>query len=78
MPRTQTGEETFRAVINRKGVRADDLDYSWDVHYGPYEAKGTAKGVLTKELKWAKRYADEDMEITGWVERAVTNWEKIA
>lgn len=79
MPR-ELSDCSFRAVINRKGKRVDDTDYSYDVHYGPYKIIGTAKGILTKELNWAERPSNKlgpKVTVTGWIEQAQTKWEKV-
>jgi len=76
VPREMT-DFSYRTVIRREGKRSDGSNFSYDVHYGPYDGKGPAKGVLTRELNWAECHDQVGTTVTGWVEQAQTKWEKV-
>lgn len=70
-------DEAFRAVIQRKGLRADGSEFCYEVHYGPYATVGAAKGIRTTELAHAQYWNKNGAEITGWIERTTQGWEKV-
>jgi hypothetical protein len=45
--------------------------------YGPYSAESTAKGLLTRELKYLQRNPNSYRDLDAWVEETDLVWSKV-
>ncbi len=77
MPREmrEDSTKTFRVVIER--THSDGSSYK--IYYGPYNRLSNAKGVLTTELGWMRRYTTSVgfMSVEGWIEQTAYEWVRV-
>ena len=73
----QQYNEAFRIGIRKSGVREDGSEYGWDLYYGPYATLGAAKGMLTRELRYERRFVELGGVVEGWIEKSSAAWERV-
>lgn len=73
--------EMYRAVITLRVLGTDGNYRTVEKIAGPYKTKGTAKGAITQEVNWYKRYNGQDSTTGLWkyqwdavVQKATLDW----